>query len=216
MNKQIQNAEIASIGQKTGREMPSAAWVSSVKEVLNDVFAELLGTGEYKRANKSLYKFLLELPEDTDIEVAKRTAKIYKFFREATLERPQKDNYENNRMLAERSFEATLTGEVSLWRFVCMPELAMKIYNAQLEGFELVTSMEPCMMCLGKAYWAGIRKITYVLAKEDVNQDLAYETNIPTAQIQENLNDGMELIQDRSLHTEALEICKLWESAQVD
>ena len=93
---------------------------------------------------------------------------------------------------------------------------AMKIYNAQLEGFELVTSMEPCMMCLGKAYWAGIRKITYVLAKEDVNQDLAYETNIPTVQIQESLNDGMELIQDRSLHTEALEIYKLWESAQVD
>lgn len=31
----------------------------------------------------------------------------------------------------------------------------------------------------------------------------------------ESLNDGMELIQDRSLHTEALEIYKLWERTQV-
>lgn len=126
MNKRIQNGEAVSFEQGFDRNLPSASWVSLVKEVLNNEFAELLGTGDYKRANKSLYKFLLELPEDTDTEVAKRTAKIYKFFREATLEKPQKDNYENNRMLAEISFEAALTGEVNLWRFVCMPELSME------------------------------------------------------------------------------------------
>lgn len=83
--------------------------------------------------------------------------------------------------------------------------------NAQLDGYELFTSMEPCMMCLGKSYWAGIRKITYVLAKEDVNQDLAYESKLSTKEITTNLNNGMLLIQDSNLHREALEIYKTWE-----
>lgn len=88
---------------------------------------------------------------------------------------------------------------------------AMNKYNAQLEGFELFTSMEPCMMCLGKAYWAGIRKITYILAKEDVNQDLAYENKLTTQEITSKLNDGMTLIQDKTLFDEALAIYKKWE-----
>jgi len=90
---------------------------------------------------------------------------------------------------------------------------AMAKYNAQLEGFELFTSMEPCMMCLGKAYWAGIRKITYVLAKEDVNQDLAYETKLTTQEITSKLNDGMTLVQDKTHHEEAMKVYKLWELA---
>lgn len=89
---------------------------------------------------------------------------------------------------------------------------AMRTNNAQLEGYELYTSMEPCLMCLGKAYWSGIRKITYVLAKEDVDQSLAYETKLTTSQISESLNDGMFLIQDKTLFEEALAIYKEWES----
>ena len=84
--------------------------------------------------------------------------------------------------------------------------------NTQLEGYELFTSMEPCMMCLGKAYWAGIRKITYILAKEDVNQELAYENKLTTQEITSKLNGGMTLIQDKTLHKEAFDIYKLWEN----
>lgn len=89
---------------------------------------------------------------------------------------------------------------------------AMKTNNAQLEGYELYTSMEPCLMCLGKAYWSGIRKVTYVLAKEDVDQSLAYETKLTTSQISDSLNGGMLLIQDKTLFEEALSIYKEWES----
>jgi guanine deaminase len=87
----------------------------------------------------------------------------------------------------------------------------MTNYNAQLEGFELYTSMEPCMMCLGKAYWSGIRKITYVLAKEDVNQELAYESKLTTQEMTSKLNNGMMLIQDKTYFDEALEIYQSWE-----
>lgn len=89
---------------------------------------------------------------------------------------------------------------------------AMAKYNAQLEGFELFTSMEPCMMCLGKAYWSGIRKITYVLAKEDVDQDLAYETKLSTSEMISKLNGGMKLIQDKTYYEEAMKYYKEWET----
>lgn len=91
-------------------------------------------------------------------------------------------------------------------------DAAMIKYNTQLVGFELFTSMEPCMMCLGKAYWAGIRKITYVLAKEDVNQELAYETKLTTSELTSKLNGGMTLIQDKTLFVDALKIYTDWEA----
>lgn len=87
---------------------------------------------------------------------------------------------------------------------------AMKKYNAQLTDFEIYTSMEPCMMCLGKAYWAGIRKITYVLSRRDVDITKAYESNLTTQQITASLNDNMKLIQDKELSQEAMEIYKGW------
>jgi tRNA(Arg) A34 adenosine deaminase TadA len=34
----------------------------------------------------------------------------------------------------------------------------------------LYTSCEPCAMCAGKIYWAGIRSIVYALAAEDLAQ----------------------------------------------
>ena len=91
---------------------------------------------------------------------------------------------------------------------------AMKEYNKQLEGYELFTSLEPCLMCIGKAYWSGIRKITYVLAKEDVDQKLAYESTLPTQQIVTSLNDGLVLTQDSELFDDAIKIYKLWEDKQ--
>ena len=69
-------------------------------------------------------------------------------------------------------------------------------------------------MCIGKAYWSGIRKITYVLAKEDVDQKLAYESTLPTQQIVTSLNDGLVLTQDSELFDDAIKIYKLWEDKQ--
>lgn len=88
---------------------------------------------------------------------------------------------------------------------------AMEKQNEQLESFELYTSLEPCMMCLGKAYWSGIKKITYVLSRKDVDQHLAYETSHSSEEMQSRLNKDIELIQDETYSKEALEIYKTWE-----
>ncbi|UZE95949.1 nucleoside deaminase [Alkalimarinus alittae] len=38
-----------------------------------------------------------------------------------------------------------------------------------LKGYELYTSCEPCPMCLGAAYWAGVSKIWFSANREDAS-----------------------------------------------
>lgn len=90
-------------------------------------------------------------------------------------------------------------------------DVEMEKTNSQLEGYELYTSMEPCMMCLGKAYWSGIKKITYVIAREDVDKNLAYETDHSTKDMVDHLNNDLVLVQDKTYYDEALKIYKEWE-----
>ncbi len=88
---------------------------------------------------------------------------------------------------------------------------AMEKQNTQLEDFELYTSLEPCMMCLGKAYWSGIKKITYILSRQDVDHTLAYETSHSSDEMQSRLNNDIELVQNKTYSKEALEIYRIWE-----
>ena len=89
---------------------------------------------------------------------------------------------------------------------------AMVKYNKQLEDFELYTSMEPCIMCLGKMYWSGINKIAYVLSRKDVDEAIAYEGKHSTKEIISKFNRPIKLVQDKTYYKEALEIYKKWES----
>ena len=47
--------------------------------------------------------------------------------------------------------------------------LATKRYSlAELRGFTLYTSCEPCAMCSGAIYWAGIGRMVYALPEQDL------------------------------------------------
>jgi tRNA(Arg) A34 adenosine deaminase TadA len=39
---------------------------------------------------------------------------------------------------------------------------------AQIERAVLYTSCEPCAMCVGKMYWAGVRSLVYALSAEEL------------------------------------------------
>ena len=41
-------------------------------------------------------------------------------------------------------------------------------HGARLRRTVLYTSCEPCAMCVGKMYWAGIRSVVYALSSEDL------------------------------------------------
>ncbi len=89
-------------------------------------------------------------------------------------------------------------------------DAAMDKLNKELKDCILYTSIEPCLMCLCKAYWAGIRKIYFALKKESVSYKY-YESNVNNFHILEKFNERIELIHVESLESKALEIIKKWE-----
>jgi len=43
-----------------------------------------------------------------------------------------------------------------------------QLTSEQIERSVLYTSCEPCAMCVGKMYWAGIRSVVYALSAEEL------------------------------------------------
>lgn len=91
----------------------------------------------------------------------------------------------------------------------CVDE-AMNKLNVQLTDCVLYCSMEPCLMCLSRAYWAGIRKIFYVLKKEKVDQKLCYENDFDQEKVASSFNEKIEMIQIPELENEVLKIYNDW------
>lgn len=87
---------------------------------------------------------------------------------------------------------------------------AMNKLHMQLTDCILYTSMEPCLMCLSRAYWAGIRKIYYALQKS-VTSDKHYESGLIHSEISKNFHEHVELVHVPEFQTEALDLVKRWE-----
>ncbi|WP_411827148.1 nucleoside deaminase [Luteolibacter sp. AS25] len=86
-----------------------------------------------------------------------------------------------NRVLATN--DPTAHGEVVAIRDACARE---KTFS--LEGCEIYTTGQPCPMCLGAIYWAGIRGIYYGFSIEDAadigfgDEEFFHEFSIPRAE----------------------------------
>ena len=53
----------------------------------------------------------------------------------------------------------------------------------QIRRSVLYTSCEPCAMCVGKMYWAGIRSVAYALPAEELAALAGREFLIPCAEL---------------------------------
>jgi len=80
----------------------------------------------------------------------------------------------------------------------------------KLTDATLYASMEPCLMCLMRAYWSGIRRIVYAIGRDDLNKEY-YEGSQDSRKILEDLNETMEYLQILDLESEALRVVKAWE-----
>jgi tRNA(Arg) A34 adenosine deaminase TadA len=74
--------------------------------------------------------------------------------------------------------------------------------------------MEPCLMCLTRAYWGGIRKIVYVIEKEKVDSKTCYESPINQIELAKSFNEEIELIHLEELEDEALKTYNNWQTQQ--
>lgn len=74
----------------------------------------------------------------------------------------------------------------------------------------LYVGLEPCLMCLGVAYWSGIRRIVYAVSKSKVSGDY-YETHKDISDLVTEFNDPIEMVHVQELENIALSVINEWE-----
>lgn len=98
--------------------------------------------------------------------------------------------------------DATVHAETSAIRDACA-----KTEQREIPGSILYTSLEPCLMCYGASYWAGISKIVYAISRERVPKE-CFEGEHSLESINKSSNRDIEILHIAGLEEEALMILK--------
>lgn len=85
----------------------------------------------------------------------------------------------------------------------------------QAEGYPLTNAvmyatMESCMMCSAKMYWAGVTQVHFVIPKDKTNTLYAYEDALAMNDHTKNFNTKLSAKNDPALLDEALELYHAW------
>ena len=74
----------------------------------------------------------------------------------------------------------------------------------------MYASMQSCLMCSSKMYWAGITDVHYVIPKSSVRADYAYENSADTNEIASGFFKPITATQHTELQDEALAAYSEW------
>ena len=75
---------------------------------------------------------------------------------------------DGSEVVLEAENTVTTTGDVTGHAETNLVRLAGRFSLLQLRSFTLYTSCEPCAMCSGAIYWAGIGRVVYALSEHDL------------------------------------------------
>ncbi len=89
-------------------------------------------------------------------------------------------------------------------------DMAIEAEGTPLTGATIYASMQPCLMCSAKMYWAGIDTVHYVLPKSSVRADYAYESPLDSDATVATFFKPIQMTQDSELHNEAMEVYREW------
>jgi guanine deaminase len=103
--------------------------------------------------------------------------------------------------------DPTAHAEISAIRRACRQ---LGTYN--LAGCVIYTSCEPCPMCLGAIYWAGIDKIYYANTQADA-AGIGFDDEFIYQEVRSQM-EGRKLQCVQLLRDEALQIFRLWQSGK--
>lgn len=87
---------------------------------------------------------------------------------------------------------------------------AIKAEGYPLTDAVMYTSMESCLMCSAKMYWAGITKVQFIIPKSKTNTLYAYEDDRPMSEHISTFNTPLTSTQDDTLLNEALGLYDAW------
>jgi tRNA(Arg) A34 adenosine deaminase TadA len=87
---------------------------------------------------------------------------------------------------------------------------AIKAEGYPLADAVMYASMESCLMCSAKMYWAGITKVHFVIPKGQTNTLYAYEDSLPMQDRIQQFNTPIIAEQDDDLLDEALGLYEAW------
>ena len=74
----------------------------------------------------------------------------------------------SDEILAEGTNLVTSTNDPSAHaEMLAVRAACRKLQHFQLAGCEIYTSCEPCPMCMGLIYWAGVARVFYANTKQD-------------------------------------------------
>jgi tRNA(Arg) A34 adenosine deaminase TadA len=79
-----------------------------------------------------------------------------------------------------------------------------------LDGAVMYASMESCMMCSAKMYWANVFKVHYVIPKDRTKTLYAYEDDLPMAGHIQHFHTPLQVLHDPTHLGEALGLFEDW------
>lgn len=105
------------------------------------------------------------------------------------------------------TYDPTAHAEIAAIRLACK-----KLKNYDLTGCVIYTSCEPCPMCLGAIYWAGIDIIYYANTKNDA-ADIGFNDQFIYDEIALDKPER-KLPAIQLLRNEAIQVFKEWEISE--
>lgn len=92
-------------------------------------------------------------------------------------------------------------------------EATQKLNNRDLTDVVLYTSLEPCLMCYASSFWAHIPRVVFACGRDEVSSQY-YEGIHDIFSLNERSHRHIELIHEKGLEEEALEVIQRWENSQ--
>lgn len=103
----------------------------------------------------------------------------------------------------------TLHGEMVAFMMAQQRVRSFTLNTSNLLTHELITSCEPCAMCLGATLWSGVRRVVYGAAREDASK-LNFEEGPVFPESYRYLEDrGLEIVRN-VLRPEARAVLELY------
>lgn len=89
-------------------------------------------------------------------------------------------------------------------------DMAIEVEGAPLTGAVMYASMQSCLMCSAKMYWAGITEVHYAIPKSSVRADYAYEDSTDTTEVASAFFKPITATHHPELLDEAMEAYTAW------